>query len=127
MPVRIRERAIKAEHFANLVVIAYADNCLNDHEKAFLGERAAEIGLNSDEIKVMLENAGDLQFMVPLNQEEVEEQMADVVYITMINGEIRDAEYKLCLSIAEKLDYSKNDLDHMIELTKKLWAGSKTK
>ena len=69
----------------------------------------------------MLSNADELKVSVPLNQEEVEEQIADIVYMIMVDGEIHEKEYKLCLSIAKKLDYSKTELDHMIELIKKLW------
>jgi uncharacterized tellurite resistance protein B-like protein len=117
----IRKRAIKAEHFANLVAIAYADDILDDYEKSFLSERAEEIGLNTDEVRSMLSNADELKVTVPLNQEEVEEQIADIVYMIMVDGEIHEKEYKLCLSIAKKLDYSQTELDHMIELIKKLW------
>jgi tellurite resistance protein len=117
----IRKRAIKAEHFANLVAIAYADDFLDDDEKSFLSERAEEIGLNTDEVRLMLSNADELKISVPLNFEEAEEQIADIVYMIMVDGEIHEKEYKLCLSIAKNLDFSKTDLDHMIELTKKLW------
>jgi DnaJ-domain-containing protein 1 len=116
----IRKRAIKAEHFANLVAIAFADDLLDNDEKRFLSERAEEIGLNTDEVKSMLVNAEELKIIVPLNQDEVEEQIADIVYMIMVDGEIHDKEYKLCLNIAEKLDYSKAELDHMIDLTRKL-------
>ena len=117
----IRKKAVKAEHFANLVAIAYADDVLDEYEKEFLSLRAEEIGLNTDEVKSMLSNADELKVIVPLNQEEVEEQIADIVYMIMVDGDIHEKEYKLCLSIAEKLDYSKADLDYMIDLTKKLW------
>jgi tellurite resistance protein len=116
----IRKRAVKAEHFANLVAIAYADNFLDEDEKKFLSERAEDIGLNTDEVKSMLTNAEELKIIVPLNQDEIEEQIADIVYMIMVDGEIHEKEYKLCLDIAQKLDYSKTDLDYMIDLTRKL-------
>jgi tellurite resistance protein len=116
----IRKRTIKAEHFANLVAIAYADDLLDDDEKRFLSERAEDIGLNTDEVKLMLTNADELKIIVPLNQDEAEEQIADIVYMIMVDGEIHHKEYKLCLDIAQKLDYSKTDLDYMIDLTRKL-------
>jgi tellurite resistance protein len=116
----IRKRAIKAEHFANLVAIAYADGYLDDEEKLFLSERAQEIGLSSDEVKAMFVHVDELKFIVPLNQDEVEEQIADMVYMIMADGVVHEKEYKLCLNIAQKLDYSKSDLDYIIDLTRKL-------
>ena len=50
------------------------------------------------------------------------DQLADIVFMAMIDGEIHQKEYDLCLHIAERLDMSKNDLDEAIKLTKKLWG-----
>ena len=116
------EKKIKLEHFANLVAIAYSDGYLEEHEKQFLSERAVEYGLNQKEIQNLFEMAEQLQFIVPQNEEEKEEQLSDAVYMAMIDGEVHEKEYALCLTIAEKLDFRKKDLDYVIELTKKMWG-----
>ena len=114
-------KTIKLEHFANLVAIAYSDNFLDENEKKFLKERADEYGLPADEVKNLIDKADELKFMVPLNEEEKEEQLSDIVYMAMIDGEVHEKEYQLCLAIAEKLDFRKKDLDFVIDLTKQLW------
>ncbi|MFN8258176.1 MAG: TerB family tellurite resistance protein [Bacteroidales bacterium] len=114
-------KIIKHEHFANLVAIAYSDGMLDDYEKDFLAERAELFGLDRSMIEETYKQAGELQFMVPMNNEEREEQLSDIVYMAMINGEVHDKEYQLCLHIAEKLNFTKKDLDHIIDLIRKLW------
>jgi len=115
------DRSIKLEHFANLVAVAYSDDYLDDSEKEFLMERAEEYGLPEEDVKKLIDTAHDLQFMVPLNDEDKEEQLSDIVYMAMIDGKVHEKEYQLCLAIAEKLDFRKKDLDYVIDLTKKLW------
>src|SRR5512147_18343 len=121
MTQQMRDRLVKMEHFANLVAIAYADGVLDESEKTFLSIRAKEIGMNMNEVKILLEHADELQIAVPLNHEEIEEQIADSVYMAMVDGHIDDREYELVHKIAQKLEFSENELDHMIDLVAKLW------
>ena len=119
----VQGRSIKIEHFANLVAVAYSDGFLDREEQEFLTERASDYGLSTDEVERIINKAEKLQFVVPLNSEEKEDQLADIVYMAMIDGEVHEKEYELCLSIAEKLEFKKKDLDHVIELTHKLWRS----
>ncbi|PIE86357.1 MAG: hypothetical protein CSA05_00890 [Bacteroidia bacterium] len=115
------ERTIKVEHFKNLVAVAVADGTFSEDEMEFLKKRAQEYGINERKVYEIMQYADKLQFEVPLNKFEKEEQLADIVYISMIDGQIHDKEYELCLKIAERLDLTQKYLDQIIELTKKLW------
>lgn len=123
MGERMKGNTIKLEHFSNLVAVAYADGYLDKEEKGFLSERAEDYGLAHDDVQSIINKADELKFIVPLNQEEREDQLTDIVYMAMIDGQVHQKEYKLCLSIAKKLEFKKAELDHVIELTKKLWQG----
>lgn len=114
-------KEIKLEHFKNLVAVAYADGYLDEDEEDFLYDKADDIGLPYDKVEEIIKQADQLQFMVPLNMQDREDQLADIVYMSMIDGELHDKEYELCLSIAHKLGFQQKDLDEAIELTKKLW------
>ncbi len=118
-------RTIKKEHFQNLVAVAYADGYFSDKETTFLAEKAVEFGLEDEVVKITLARAAVLEFEVPLNDYEREEQLTDAVYMSMIDGKVEDDEYRLCLKIAEKLEFTKKDLDQVIELTAELWEKSK--
>ncbi len=116
------KRTIKIEHFSNLVAVAMADGFLDKEEINFLKEKAEEVQIPEDKVKELIENADKLKFTVPLNSEEREEQLSDIVYMMLVDGNINENEYKLCLNIATKLGLTQKDLDHVVKLTKKLWA-----
>ncbi len=115
------EKVIKTEHFQNLVAVAYSDGILQQSELAFLASRAEEYGLDKDVVNRIIDSVDNLEFIIPLNDEDREEQLADAVYMGMIDGEVHGVEYNLCMKIAEKLDFDTEYLDDIIELTKKLW------
>ena len=115
-------RNIKLEHFSNLVSVASADGFIEDAEREFLEERAMEFGLLPEQIAAVMSNIETLEFIVPELSEDREEQLADVVFMSMVDGTIEEKEYRLCLNIAERLELKKDDLDEVIALTKRLWS-----
>lgn len=115
------DKTIKVEHFKNLVAVAAADGFLDDNEMEFLTEKAEEIGMSREEVEGIMSQKEKLQFMVPMNMVDREDQLADIVYMSMIDGEIHENEYQLCLNIAERLGLTKEDLDEAVNLTKRLW------
>lgn len=115
------EKQIKLEHFQNLVAVAYSDGHLDINEAEFLAERAEEYGLPKDIVDTIIDNVNNLEFIIPLNDEEKEEQLTDSVYMAMVDGSVDQREYDLCLKIAQKLDFDQQYLDDIIRLTKDLW------
>ena len=116
-------RQIKKEHFANLIIVAYADGKLTEEELDFLAQRAVDYGLEDDEIRQMLDNIEQLKFQIPLNNEEKEEQLTNAIYMSLIDGELAEREYQICLNLAKRLGLDKKYLDNLIELVKELWAN----
>jgi len=114
------DHKIKVEHFQNLIAVALSDGVLDEEEKEFLNERATEIGFPQEEVNHIIENAGELEFLIPMNKIDREDQLGDAVYMTMVDGEIHEKEYNLCLRLAEKLELDKNYLDHIIDLSQRL-------
>lgn len=112
---------IKIEHFKNLVAVAAADGYLNSREREFLADRAEELELNEEEVKVILAEADKLQYVVPLNMVDREDQLNDAVFMSIIDGHIADQEYKLCLNIAERLGIETEYVNKMIERIKSVW------
>ena len=118
-------RKIKSEHFKNLLAIAWLDDYLNDDEKAFLAERAEELGLPSDEVQFLIKSVHRLEFAVPASDEDKQDMLADVVFISMIDGQINDNEYNLCLDVGKKIELNRKYVDHIISLTRQLWQHEK--
>lgn len=117
-------REVKIEHFQNLVAVAFADGILDENEEEFLLDRADEADIDHEEAERIIKNADQLQFMVPMNAEDKEDQLVDIVFMAMIDGEIHQKEYDLCLNIAERLDMTEKDLKEAISLTKRLWDAN---
>ncbi len=113
-------KQINIEHFQNIVAVAFADGILADEEAAFLERRAEDYELDMGVVKRIMDDAENLKFVIPMNEEDREEQLSDAVYMAMIDGQVHETEYNLCLKIAEKLDLTSNYLDQVIELTRKL-------
>ena len=111
---------IKLEHFANLVAVAAADGHMDEDEKEFLAEKAEEMGLNPEEINKILSNPQQIAFNIPDSMEEKEEQLSDAVFMAMIDGEIHDKEYHMCINFANRLGLNQKDVDEIITLAKKL-------
>lgn len=124
VPMEKNEKEIKLAHFKNLVAVAIADGFLDEDEREFLVDHAEECGLNPTEVNEVIENAENLEFIVPESSEDREEQLADIVFLTMIDGDIEEKEYELCLNIAKRLELKKEDLDEVIALTQRLWNRS---
>ena len=104
--------------------LKYGESVIQCLEREFLEERAEELGLPKDEISQIIANADKLEFVVPEDEEDREEQLADFVFMSMVDGNIEDKEYQLCLNIAERLELKKEDLDEVIALTQRLWNQS---
>lgn len=119
-----KKHEIKLEHINNLIAVAFADGVFDEEEVEFLYEKAEEFDIPTEQIKTSIENADKLTFMVPQNTEDREDQLADIVFMMMIDGDIHDKEYSLCLSITKRLNLDKEDLDDVISLTKRLWDSS---
>ena len=119
-----KEKKIKLEHFKNLVAVAWADGHFDKEELKLLTERAEDFGLEKTDVDKVMTEADTLKFQVPLNDYDKEEQLADVVYMSMVDGDVHQKEYAMCLGIAERLDLDKKYLDKIIELTRKLWKSS---
>ena len=111
---------IKREHFENLVVVAAADGYMDDEEKDFLADKAEEFGLDAKTVAEIIEKHQELNFNVPESIDEKEEQLSDVVFMAMIDGEIHEKEYTLCVNFAKRIGMNEKDVDEIIALAKKL-------
>ena len=116
-------KTIRREHFRNLVAVAGSDGSFLEIEKDFLIAKAIKLGLSQEEVDEIFKNAKSLSFIVPEKEVQKKEQLAEIVYIALIDGMLRKVEYDLCLRIALRLGFSQEYLDDVIDEVKRIWRS----
>lgn len=106
--------------FTNLILVAHADNMIDEDEIDFLMEKAKELGIPTDEANRFISQVATLEFTIPRDEEEKEDHLVDIVHLSLIDGELHEREYKLCYSLARRIGFTEDDLNKAIELAKRL-------
>ena len=114
-------RRIKLELFVNLVAVAAADGYLNAREREFLAERAEETGMKEDEFEQIMKDADKLRNVVPLNQAQPQDQLMDAIFMSIVDGEICDQEFELCVDIACRLGFERSEVEETVGEIKLIW------
>lgn len=106
-------------HFKNLVVVAMADNQLDEYEKRFLLEKAVLMNIDSNIVDELITNVNQLEFNVPNTIEGKEDQLSEIISMALADGVMHPYEKKLCKQFTYKLGLSDDDLEQSITFLKK--------
>ena len=101
-----------------ILFCAYFD----DDERSFLIEKALEFGISFEKAEEVIEDASNINITVPKSVKEKEEQLADLVCLAVIDGDVHEKEYNLCLSLAKEFGLGKKELDMAVLVAKKMLA-----
>jgi uncharacterized tellurite resistance protein B-like protein len=116
----IKPDPIKIAHFRNLISLIAADGRIQEIEKVTLSKIAYEQGIPLDRLNVMLLKADEYKYLIPQNQEERELQLEQMIAVAQVDGDFSAAEMELITMVAEKLGFSKQELQRIIDENKKL-------
>jgi uncharacterized tellurite resistance protein B-like protein len=105
---------IKIEHFRNLVSLIAADGKIQDIERATLSKIAFGRGIPLDRFNVMLNKADEYKYLIPQNQIDREKQLDEMIEVALVDGELAGPELDLITMVAEKLGFTKDELDDII-------------
>lgn len=103
------------EHFRNLVSLSVADGKIEESERIALSKIAFDRGIPLDRMNVMLKHASEYIFLIPQNMIEREKQLTEMIDFANVDGEFAKAEYELITVVAEKLGFTKSELDNYIK------------
>lgn len=109
-------RPIKIEHFRNLVSLIAADGTISEIERVTLSKIAYGRGIPLDRFNVMLLKANEYKYLIPQNSVERETQLQEMIEVALIDGEVSKSELELINMVGEKLGFSKEELDAIIQL-----------
>ena len=104
-------------YLKNLVVLAGSDGVIHPEEILVLKEAALNAGVSDEELSQMIDNYRDYKYYIPESYEERGIQLLQMVSLAAADGEFSPEEYKLCKMVAEKLDFTKEELDLIIKLS----------
>lgn len=112
---RIVLNSVKLEHFRNLVSLSAIDGKIEEVERVALSKIAFEQGLPLDRLNLMLNRASEYIYLIPQNTEEREQQLEEMISLALVDGDFAPAELELIEMVAEKLGFSRKELDQILE------------
>ena len=101
--------------FQNLLLVATADNYLDEQEGDFLLEIGNELGLSPADVEPLIDNLSILTFVIPETGIERTFELQTLVQLMMEDGSIDEREYALCLEYSTRIGYGRAILDDLIE------------
>lgn len=110
-----REKSKDFSHIKNLLAIAAADGNVDDDEKKLIFNIAARAGLTPEELKSIFLNPDRIDLVLPIDENEKFNQLKELVYVMISDGEINPMENSLCNFFASKLGYNSNTIEDIIQ------------
>jgi len=107
--------ATEIEHFRNLVSLSAADGKIEETERVALAKIAYERGIPVERMNIMLKHAAEYIYLIPQNMIEREKQLEEMIAFAKVDGEFAIAEYELIKVVAEKLGFTKQELEEFIK------------
>ena len=114
----------KIQKFCNLIIVAVSDNILTHDEVKFLMEKAKSLKIPYLKANQLIMNIDQLEFTIPKSQLDKEEELAEIVHLSLIDGELHDSEYQYCLKLAKKIGFTERELQQSIKIAKKLCSAN---
>jgi len=102
------------EHFRNLVSLSAADGKIEESERVALSKIAYERGIPMDRMNVMLSKANEYVYLIPQNMVDREKQLEEMIAFAKVDGTFCESELNLITTVAERLGFSKNELEQFI-------------
>ncbi len=106
------------EHFRNLISLSAADGKIEETERIALSKIAFDRGIPLDRMNVMLTKANEYVYLIPQNMKDREKQLEDMIAFATVDGEFAKAELDLITVVAERLGFSKAELDQYLNKSK---------
>ncbi|HAS39011.1 MAG TPA: hypothetical protein DCS93_00965 [Microscillaceae bacterium] len=102
-------------YFKNLYLVALADGKITREETILLDEFAHKMGITAQEKEVVRENANFMEFFVPREMKDRLQHLESLIRMMIVDGEIHEKEYHLCLNYANRSGCDQLVLDMLIE------------
>jgi uncharacterized tellurite resistance protein B-like protein len=105
----------KLAFFQNLILVAAADKQLDEQESTLLLTIGNKLGLTPDDVMPIVNNLEILSFIIPEEGLQKTLELQTLVQMMTQDGQVDEREFALCLEYANRIGYSKEILNDMIE------------
>jgi len=103
------------EHFRNLVSLSAADGKIAEAERVALSKIAFERSIPLDRVNVMINKANEYKYLIPQNTKDREKQLTDMISFAKVDGDFAKAEFDLIRIVANRLGFTKSELQGFID------------
>jgi len=110
-------KRMNRSYLKNLVALASSDGKIDPSEMDVLKDAAQKAGVSQAELEEMLRTVEDFQYYIPESYDDRETQLIQMLSLAIADGEFSKSEYSLCKMVAEKLDFSEQELNMIIKLS----------
>ncbi len=110
-----KEQKMANARFRNLLTLALADGVLDKNELAFLFKKSEKFYITKEELRDLLTSTDELDFESPENDEDRVIQLYQMVEMMMLDGEIDEREYQVCMSVAAGLGYKTENIERTVD------------
>ena len=93
-------------HIKNLLEMALIDSHFDDREYQLLKKLAKKHKVSKKELKEIQENNANVEFELPVDENEKFEQFYELVYMMTADKKILKEEVNLCIIYAKKFNYN---------------------
>ncbi len=106
------------EHFRNLISLSAVDGIIEETERVALSKIAFERGIPLERMNVMLKRASEYVHLIPQNMIDREKQLEEMIQFANVDGTFCKAELDLITIVAERLGFTKSELDKFIDASR---------
>ncbi len=106
---------VKLEHFRNLVALSAADGRIADVERSTLLRIATNQKIPVERVNIMLSKANEYAYLIPQNVRDREAQLDEMISLALVDGVLDEAELALITMVAEKLQFTREELQVILE------------
>lgn len=110
-----KKRLLNRSILHNLYLIAKADGELTEEELNLLLEVAFNLSLAQEEISMVLDHKLPDVFTIPEDSDERWFSLKNLVFMMVIDGEISEIEYDLCLKYAEAAGLGEEEIEDILD------------
>ncbi len=119
------QKKLNVEYFRALMAVAMADGKLKKAEIDFFRSKANELGFPINSVQEMLSTElEDINKMALFEIDEID-FISDIVAMAMIDGEIHEKEYELCINLAKRKGHTQQEVDDTIKWLNELESNNK--